>query len=436
MDINNFKINGLGCDNLYHIGLKDSLITIHSQQMRSKILADFLSGSISEDNRSNICIIGAGIAGLTFIYQLVEKGWRDIVLLEKLPDLLAIQNGCDTRWVHPNIIDWPDDGSTNPKSSIGILDWEASTASNVAYGIEKQWLDFIQRKTSDTKKYGRPATLISVHLGVTYIHVQTGAISSSVEWIRDSRVHRIPVKGSKTSSSGVKKFKYVVFATGYGIESQSKFSYWRNEDYGQLHVDGLQRNYVVAGLGDGAISDLLRLTTKNFRTDRAIKEISQLIELEECLKKIKSDASDPSFDLMDAFSVESVKRDTKKRWDGFFNYFVDNRRDDTRVFLFYRKNTKFSRALNSSRASFLNKLFLFSLFKSGAFQYVDNDIDSVSKAYIDNDNYKIVRHGADRVEMIKKLINDGTVEIKLMEQPISDCKALLASNSPVPGESN
>lgn len=426
MNINNFRLKNLR--NIYAIGLADDLITIHSQQTRAICLARLLTNEFKDNqsSRKSVCIVGGGIAGLTCALELLQNGWQDITILERMPDLLAVQNGCDTRWVHPHIINWPDPGSEEEKSNNGVLDWTASTASNVTYEIEKEWMHKIKELLGRSSK-GRPDRVLSLHVGVTYIHAQIIGAEVEIEWIRDSSVRPMGFRGSKICDSEKRKYEHVIFASGFGIEQESKHSYWRNEGHGQLHIDGLQRGYIVSGLGDGAISDLLRLTTKHFRPDRIILEMHQLQNLKEPLSTIKDKSKAREVDLIGELLSSSLKRNLEGReWRELIENFGALKREDTKVFLYHNSFDGFSAAFNGSPASFFNKLMLFILYRNGAFQYVDasvtSDIDNfASRNNIPMDNI-ILRHGVDRSEIVQRVLQQNPGEISFEFQPYENCK--------------
>lgn len=426
MKIENFRLKDT--PNAYAIGLADNLITIHSQQTRAICLARLLTDELKKTDtpRRSICIIGGGIAGLTCALELIENEWSDITILERMPDLLAVQNGCDTRWVHPHIINWPDEGSEKEKSDNGILDWTASTASNVTYAIEQDWMRRIKEILERTSQ-GRPDRILSLHVGVTYIHAKIVGSEVEIEWIRDSSVRPMGFKGSKICDSEKRKYERIIFASGFGIELESKHSYWRNEGHGQLHIDGLQRSYVVSGLGDGAISDLLRLTTKHFRPDRAISEMHQLQYLKKTLTSIKSKSQTHKFNLIEELLASSHgKGQDGRNWRELISNFGSLKREDTKVFLYYNGANGFSAAFNESPASFFNKLMLFILYRNGAFQYIDSSATDDITAFATRHNIPqeniILRHGVDRRKIVHRILQKDLADISFESQPYEDCK--------------
>jgi len=431
-----------GSEPIYSIGLADKLVTIRSQQVRAICLAELLHLKTPAANRRNLAIIGGGIAGLTLSAKLLQRGWVDITIFERLNDLLAVQNGCDTRWIHPMIIDWPQLGARDNDAKLSLLNWEADTASNVSYLIESKWAEVVKRCVKSS--VGKPVRVISVLLGVTHLKISVRPPNSRgrkrqynfpmVEWIRDNTVDTRQIAGNMNEPSGQNSFTHVVLATGFGIEKGAADSYWRNESLGQLQIDGAQRRFLISGLGDGAISDLLRLTTKHFRPDRVLDELA-LTNLEAHLRL------HPTKDLLN--SLESLEGSRKKHAPmaqkelrGLREYFLERCRDDTYVVLHALGKSGFREAFRRSSASVLHKVFLYALYKNGAFQYIetirrDQEEDVAYNLDIPVENI-IRRHGVDRQKVVRGLFvlnrvgaGKSVPEVSLSEQPIEECEKYL-----------
>jgi hypothetical protein len=60
-------------------------------------------------------------------------------VFEKRAALCPLQEGSDTRWVHPRIYDWPNEGSTSPAAALPILNWNAGRASDVVVEVLDEW---------------------------------------------------------------------------------------------------------------------------------------------------------------------------------------------------------------------------------------------------------------------------------------------------------
>lgn len=409
-----------GGEPIYAIGLADNLVTIRSQQLRAICLAELLHSATPLLERKSIAIIGGGIAGLTLSARLLQLGWGDIRIFERLTDLLAVQNGCDTRWIHPRIIDWPLSGSKVDKSELPILNWETNTASNVSYEIEARWQNIVDScsvKSSNANggvKRGKFPRTISVLLGVTHLKISMRPSSSKgrkrikdhpvVEWIRDTKISNRKIDGDTAQPSGQESFSKVILATGFGIETGASDSYWRNESLGQLNIDGAQRRFLVSGLGDGAVSDLLRLTTKNFRPDRVVNELS-LTALEKYLRSQTKNDLLKALESLNTSRKEALQA-AKRDLHCLVEYFSDRKRDDTYVVFHAVGQLGFREAFRNSTASTLNKVFLYVLYKNGAFQYVESakrgEEERVAASKDVPAENIIRRHGVDR----KKVVSD------------------------------
>lgn len=436
MKLSDFE--AINFNNVYGVGLVDNLITINSQQNRAITLGELLN---DHEDRSDICIVGAGVSGLTLSATLIENGWKNITILERMPELLALQNGCDVRYVHPNIINWPDNGFDIKESDNQTLPWKASTASDVAYGIEKKWMEIIGNKTSQKSKK-RPERIISIHTAVSHIHIEPSNSNQNsffVEWMRDSSVKKIGFKGSSTEDSESKIYKYIVFCTGYGIEINVKHSYWRNEDYGQIRLNGAKTKYLIIGLGDGGISDVLRFCIKNFRADRFLNEQKNKNGFDDFINeisKIKSKTlnGENCFDLLN--TSYNKKGNIGLNWRRISDSFLRDARADTMVFLTDNPSPLgFKGVFEKSSASFMNKFLLFILFKNGMFQYFDNyeaenKVDLIkfyeefckkNEIPIENIIYRIGSNRINLVNNLFKIPNKKNFKLQFRKQPFDKC---------------
>jgi len=441
---------------VYAIGLADNLVTIRSQQVRAICFADLLHENTDLSARSSVAILGGGIAGLTVAARLLQRGWTDLVIYERLPELLCIQNGCDTRWIHPKIISWPYQGCREKEAGLPILNWTSSTASDVTYQIEKQWEKIISG--FGTGNSGKPVRKISVMLGVTFLRVSippmlnSGKLRSkniaSVEWIRDTRVEHKKIQGDLAAPSGIKGFRNLVFATGFGIEKSARDSYWRNESLGQIRLDGVQQRYLVSGFGDGAVTDIVRLIVRNFRPDRILDELT-LSDLELYLQRKKLSSI---VECLDGLYASKGRNPAKLQLIALIDYFKKSRRDDTYVVHHIKGQKGFIRSLSDSPASILNKVFMYALYKIGGFQYVESrdfgEECDVAKAYEIPDVNIIRRHGVNRLEILGELLPDSRlikaektgnrgrprkgvplIGIEVKSQPIDQCESRVLLSS-------
>jgi hypothetical protein len=67
-------------------------------------------------------LLGQGFAGLTFAAALLKKQVDvDLTIFEERDTLLPLQQGSDSRWLHPNIYDWPAPGSDASVAMLPVL---------------------------------------------------------------------------------------------------------------------------------------------------------------------------------------------------------------------------------------------------------------------------------------------------------------------------
>jgi hypothetical protein len=218
------------------------------------------------------------------------------------------------------------------------------------------------------------------------------------------------VAGNDTRSSGKEQFDYIVLANGFGLE-QHVNSYWRNESFGQPSLNGAQKIYVVSGMGDGAVIDLLRLSFLEFRPDRFIDEAIENhgVQIKDFKDRVKKAISGKN-----KFE-ELIKIKNSKNFSKYFvwikEYLQLKSRVDTKVVLHFKEDMgEFSDAFEKSPATILNKLLLFVAFDTGIISLVhDLERPELRDAEI------IRRHGVNRVYPIKEVLA-GKLFHKLAEK--------------------
>jgi NAD(P)-binding Rossmann-like domain len=118
-------------------------------------IAHFVPRSTSQMRTSktpmSIGIIGGGFSGLSAAAGLLKKRVdAKITIFEELDTLLPLQQGCDSRWLHPHIYDWPGDGSEVTAAYLPVLNWTAARASDVVVQVLGEWKRVVKehRETS------------------------------------------------------------------------------------------------------------------------------------------------------------------------------------------------------------------------------------------------------------------------------------------------
>jgi hypothetical protein len=259
-------------EGLYLIGIRERGVTLYNQQVR----AHNVIWSLGELDRygarklGNVAVVGGGAAGITAVAALLAlyKGRVPITLFERLWDLCPLQQGADTRWVHPRIYGWPAIGSRAPSASLPILNWSEGRASDVARTLVREFGEHCQEFIT------RPESLVFV-MGLRDFRLHT--VTRTISWIGTRAELTNPFFRRGNAEGNEARFDTIILTAGFGLERESQVyrtvSYCRNEQIAQPILDGTRRNYVISGYGDGALVDLCRLTIERFRQDTIVYEL-------------------------------------------------------------------------------------------------------------------------------------------------------------------
>src|SRR5262245_7141647 len=109
---------------LYAIGLAENGITLYKQQVRALNLVYTLK--VTGRLKGTLAVIGGGAAGATAALGAASLGC-EVTLFEQRPTLFHLQQGCDIRWLHPHIYEWPAPETDSPYAGLPLLDWEFAT---------------------------------------------------------------------------------------------------------------------------------------------------------------------------------------------------------------------------------------------------------------------------------------------------------------------
>jgi hypothetical protein len=389
-------------DELYLVGSLERGVTVYGQQVRAHNLMWALrQADDSAKVVSRIAIVGGGIAGLTSAASaLLLFPDAQVSVLEQHMDLCALQQGCDSRWLHPRIYDWPSEGSRAPSASLPVLNWAEGRASDVADQILRGFGRYIAH---DSRRVSRN---LRIFLGVKHLRISTGR---TIEW--RGRLGEPDGEFVRAGRAADEKesFDRIILAVGFGQErSHPGFltpSYWRNEKLAQPGLTGLVDTYVVSGYGDGALVDLCRLTIERFRQDRILYDLfgDSLEAVEEAMRPIaeKAEKVGNSFALLQAAdpsvlgdAVESLRKRIRK---------------DTRVILHLSGRDQQNSALIDAfgrTSSFANRMLLYLLHRCGAFvPRFDRLEEAVAKDVVAADHV-ICRYGPDAAAHVRSMFTD------------------------------
>lgn len=412
---------------VFLLGGLSSGVTIYKQQVRAHNLAFALASSSLKGHLGSVAVVGGGIAGLTFAAALSTLfPMTRLTLFEQKADLCPLQQGSETRWVHPHIYDWPAVGSHRPQAELPLLDWSEETAGMVADTVLRKFsqlfgptaaIDEGRDNTATAPEIGTPS--LDLYTGVT--HLRIPKTLSTVEWVGTSSklVAGHVVAGNPRGGSD--QFDAIVIASGFGLESAAgefePISYWRNDMLGQPVLSRAGQAYVVSGYGDGAIVDLCRLTIAGFRQGRVLDDLwgASLPVVEDRLAACGFASAATEGRLR---SLYEGSEDLRALIDETVATIRPRLRRDVLVILGMRgkgpPNSSIWQALGG-RSSTLNKLLLLVLFKAGAFVPRFEPLDLIQREFGISSRNIIVRHGTAAMKNVLSLFEQPDMILKILE---------------------
>jgi NAD(P)-binding Rossmann-like domain len=259
---------------VFFIGPFAKRVSFASQQHRALNLVWALVEGGHIKLGDNIAVVGGGLAGLTACAALLAKDCT-VTLFEKNGLVLERQRNTSHRFVHPTINNWPFN-ELSPTTSFPFLDWYSNTCNKAMRQVEGEWQSGILHHLSDS------------------------LCSHTVKKFRTKEKVRVIFEDGRVGGGANKRrqkeagpFDAAIVTTGFGDElAEKKYntsSYWSSDDnYGSTY--GVDKKFIVSGIGDGGLIDALRLTHKDFdggefvvrvaeRTPKAIAEQIKQIEL-------------------------------------------------------------------------------------------------------------------------------------------------------------
>lgn len=238
---------------VYVLGCFARRVTFYSQQVRALNFVDALCNSGRVTGRRELAVIGAGVAGLTAAAALLRRG-APVRIFERRADpgkiqgRMPLQQGCKQRVVHPHIYDWPAKGATRPEAGLPVLDWQAASAAKVIAEIGEKFAAVVQENPERVRF--EHATDISIT-----------AAPATLAW------------GGKAET-----FEAIILAVGFGSEGDATgwHSYWTDDDVESS--DALAGGpWLISGYGDGALTDLMRLSITQFDHKDFLEDFSSRV---------------------------------------------------------------------------------------------------------------------------------------------------------------
>lgn len=244
---------------VYVLGCFARHVTFYSQQVRALNLVDALCCTGTLRKGARVGIVGAGLSGLTAAAGALVRG-VDVHVFEKAGDPKAstgrmlLQDGCDERWIDPFVYDWPlsetGAGDDEPLAGLPLLDWQAKTADEVRETVLQRFEELVAR---ERKLRGNAC-----------IHFHEANVQEH-KLKRDAGGISVEMENGESVAVDV-----LILAVGFGVEDPRHTSkrYWSNDGLRSDEHNG--RQFLVSGLGDGGLTDLMRLCIAEFRHRRVL----------------------------------------------------------------------------------------------------------------------------------------------------------------------
>ena len=209
-------------------------VTFHSQQRRAFNLLWALAETREVAPHTRVGIIGGGLAGMTAASAAAMLRC-DVSVMDAGSLPFHQQRGCTTRYIHPNILDWPTPHALTRTTTLPHMNWTADVCSNVIDQVEQQL------STIPTIKLIPGVTVTRIiqtdsETRVTlspYDLILFDCVISCVDWARK-------------------------ICRWYG-----RVLYWKDDD---LHQFDFKKHpeVLITGTGDGGLIDMMRLLIDGF----------------------------------------------------------------------------------------------------------------------------------------------------------------------------
>jgi hypothetical protein len=362
--------------NVFVLGCFATHLTLYSQQVRALNLVAALwkTGTLTKDTRA--AVIGGGAAGLMAAAGIAFLGVKNVRVLDQLEGPMELQKNNRQRWLHPHIYDWPDPIWEHDNAELPLITWSAGYAENVATQIERYW-QRLERELNIQTSWNTS--------------VQLSLSGGEVDLLWED-----PVRGQIVDPIDI-----VILAVGFGLEPErdGQRSYWDEDD-----IDGSfrrspdkKKKWLVAGCGDGGLTDLIRLCLKRFRHEEIAKTFARDLGIDGAIKDLESIHSDPKAEdpkfLTQAFQNMIMV-------EGWSKLLRDRRRRDNSEIYWTAQSTNYY----GGNSSVLNRLIASHLCKIGAFKYRLGPVKEVKRK---KNGYEVQFHDGKKEHFDRVILRYG-----------------------------
>lgn len=333
-----------GWHNLYILGVFAKRVTIYSQQVRAVNLIDAIHYYWKPLADTSICIVGGGAAGLTAAARAVETYGAKVTVLEESEMLVRMQTNSRHRWLHPTIYDWPFvEATLTSEADLPVLVWTACPANKFAETMRTAWGQIRSRHEEKVT--------VETNARVDSIDLESDG-SIAVSWHQ-----RVSNDGPVAKS---RPFQIVILAVGFGVERQNPTrSYWEQDPLDQFVLSNPV--VLIAGYGDGALTDLMRACLLAFDHQKVLNDVIQAAKKSGLAKQIREIEDDPQA------TDDSYLTETYRNLDApYVRTILERAVNRNRLVILAGPG----KHLFSTRASALNRLIASQLLKLKAFEHI------------------------------------------------------------------
>lgn len=347
---------------VYILGCFAQHVTFYSQQVRALNLVDALCKTGRLAGGDSIGVVGAGLAGLTVAAGVLRRGLR-VHLFEKdadphnSPGKMPLQTNSDERWVDPFIYDWPlhpdaadeerasnvrENEDPRPSANLPLLNWTANTASEVRNQVLE---DFEKIVTTEQDGWGKKL-----------IHFYKREVKE--ERISRDAEGQLLVQVDDGAPPIV--VNALVLAVGFGVEdsAHTEDRYWTNDGLAGNQAEG--KRYLVSGIGDGGLTDVMRLCIVQFNHRRVLSTFQNVKSIG---AELKTAVREGNLNLGEIFLQAAERIDVSP--EAIRNFLAER---STTVYLTGSPDRLFGA---EAKASILNRLIVAWLLRKGRFKLVD-----------------------------------------------------------------
>lgn len=272
-------------NHIYQLGARLTPVAIRDQMVRACLLIDrALASSIIHGADRPLLIIGGGAAGVTAAIRAAAGGVH-VALVEREPELFTRQAECD-RWIDPVQYDWPaahwaDETTTityenaaaaratgnDGRATVMPLEWKANRANELS-------LEWAQRTRDVEDDAGHLHILRSWECQKVFtydekerwkVSIQYAGVgeppSRDLDFLRDN----LDVSPARKYSALLRSYAMIILCIGVGenctINDFRGHYFWESDGLEAPKPDLVNGTVLIAGGGDGALQDFLRVTT-------------------------------------------------------------------------------------------------------------------------------------------------------------------------------